>query len=224
MKHRHLLTLMLIAVVAIPISGWAQALFDPSKTVYDASRLFPIVAPTDIVGADTDPVSKDVVNKIYDRCLSRVPPRFTPDAHNYYCACAAAATHATITNEDLKQLQSEKNRKLGNKSFEKYVHEVMKPCMDIPVGDTEYMYCVMNRHNDWRIKFPLPFCQCVSKGVQSHFEESGEEDMMVSWGNTGAGYRDPIDALWYNHTFNRARESSKDKCVGSYMDPKYFNN
>jgi hypothetical protein len=225
MKRQHLFALMLIVAISIPFAtGWGQALFDPSKTVYEPSRLFPIVPENEIVGAPSDPLPKELVDKIHNRCLSRVPGRFTPDAHSYYCTCSSAATQGTVTIGDLKELQKEKNRQLGNKAFEKYVHNVMKPCMDMPVEDTEYMYCVMNRKNDWRIQLPIPYCKCVSQGVRKHFEQSGEEEMMVSWGNKKLQSSDPIDSLWNNGAFQNARKEFRKSCAGAYMNPKYFGN
>jgi len=225
MNHRHLLSLMLIILITIPLTGWGQALFDPKNIVYEPSRLFPIVAETDIVGAPDDAIEKNVIEKIYDRCMSRTPNRFTPDAHQYYCTCSAAATQGTMTNADLRNLQKDKNRVLGNKSFEKYVHNVVKPCMDMPVEDMEYMYCIMYRDNDWRIKFPIPFCKCTSRGIRKYFEESGETDMMIAWANNKtSGYKDPIDALWGSELFQAARTKQRKSCVGRYMDTQYFKN
>lgn len=223
MKKQHLFAVMLIAAISIPFAtGWGQALFDPAKTVYEPSRLFPIVPENEIIGAPDDKISKDNITKIYDRCLSRAPDKFTPDAHRYYCTCSAAATEETMSVGDLKELQKEKSRELGNKAFEKYVHNVMKPCMDMPVEDTEYMHCIMNRKNDWRIHLPIPFCKCVSKGVREHFEEFGEEEMMVSWGNKKMFYDDPIEAFWSNTAFQNARAKERKFCTGAYMNPKYY--
>ncbi len=221
MNKRHLLSLMLIIFITIPMTGWGQALFDPKKIVYEPSRLLPIVAESDIVGAPDGAIGTEVIAKIYDRCMSRVPNRFTPDAHQYYCTCSAAATQGTITNGDLRALQNKKNRVLGNTSFEKYVHNVVKPCMDEPVEDMEYMYCIMYRDNDWRIKLPIPYCKCSSQGVRKYFEKSGEIDIMIAWGG-GIKYEDPIDAMWNSASFQSARTGQRNSCAGAYMDPKYF--
>lgn len=224
MKIRGLVSLALVACVALPLSGWAQALFDPAKRVYEPSTLFPIIPEHDLVGAPDAAIPTDIIKAIYDRCRSKVPGRFTPDAHETYCTCAAAATQGTITLGDLKDLQKEENRQLGSKVFEKYVHNVMKPCMESPTADIEYMYCVMYRKNDWRIRYPLPYCRCMSQSVAEEFKVTGEEGMMISWGADKIKklYKDPVEAFWENDKFQKARRKAREACASSYMDPENF--
>jgi hypothetical protein len=110
---------------------------------------------------------------------------------------------------------------VGNKVFEKYVHNVVKPCMNEPIEDIEYMYCIMYRGNDWRIKLPIPYCKCSSRGVRKDFEAGGEANMMIAWGGA-IKYQDPIDALWGSELFQASRTKNRDVCAGTYMDSKYF--
>ena len=223
MKKKHLLSVMLAILVVMPMSGWAQALFDVQKVKLNPSRLFPILQSTDIVGAPDDSIPTETITKIYDRCKSAVPPRFPPSAHEAYCACAAASTQGTVTIGELRQLQKEENRKLGNATFEKYVKNVMKPCMEVPIEDVEYTFCISSRDNDWRIKYPIPFCKCVSRGITKHFADFGVEEMMVGWGKpTKMGDQDPTETLWDEDSFLSARNAQKKQCVGRYMDPKNF--
>lgn len=222
MRSKHLLSLMLVILITIPMSGWGQALFDIQAIKIEPSRLFPILSATDIIGAPDDPIPRDAIKKISDRCRSRVPARFPPQALDDYCACSAAATLGTVTVGELRELQKETNRKLGNATFEKYVKNVMKPCMELPIEDIEYMFCVTSRENDWRIKYPMPYCRCVSRGVAKHFVTFGEEEMMVGWGRAKNSEADPTDTLWENATFLKARSMQKDQCVGSYMGYKNF--
>jgi hypothetical protein len=219
MKSKHLLSLMLVILITIPMSGWGQALFDITAVKHDPSRLFPILSSTDIVGAPDSPIQIDAIKKISDRCRSRVPARFPPEALDDYCACAAAATQGTVTVGELRELQKETNRKLGNATFEKYVKNVMKPCMEIPIEDVEYMMCITSRDVDWRIKYPVPFCKCTSRGIRDHFQKFGLEEMMISWGTPNQiGDEDPTTTLWDNPTFLKNRVIEKKQCVGRYMD------
>lgn len=223
MKSKHLLSLMLVILITIPMSGWGQALFDPQSIKQEPSRLFPILSSTDIVGAPDDPIQLDAIKKINNRCRSRVPARFPPQALDDYCTCAAASTLGTVTVGELRELQKETSRKLGNPTFEKYVKNVMKPCMEIPIEDIEYTFCITSRKNDWRIKYPVPFCKCVGRGIRNHFQKFGLEEMIISWGHAkNKGDGDPTDTLWDNDTFLKARSMEKDQCVGSYMNPKNF--
>lgn len=223
MKSKHLLSLMLVILITIPMSGWGQSLFDMSAIKRDTSRFFPILSATDIVGSPDAAIPLDALKKISDRCKSRFPGRFSPQALNDYCFCAAAATQGTITIGELRELQKETTRKLGNPTFEKYVKNVMKPCMETPIEDIEYGMCISSRSNDWRIKYPLPYCKCSSQGVANHFRKFGLEEMMISWGTPNqSGDEDPTTTLWDNPTFLKARSIAKEECVSRYMDNRYF--
>ncbi len=228
MKIKHLLSLMLVILITFPLitismSGWGQTLFDIQSIKYEPSRFFPILSSTDIVGAPDDPLQLTTIKKIDDRCRSRVPARFPPQALDAYCTCAAASTLGTVTVGELRELQKESSRKLGNPTFEKYIKNVVKPCMESPIEDIEYMFCITSRQNDWRIKYPVPFCKCVSHGVAAHFKKFGLEEMMISWGDPNKnGDADPTDTLWDNDTFLRSRSVEKNQCVGSYMDRSNF--
>lgn len=223
MKIKHLLSLMLVILIAFPMSGWGQALFDIQSIKTEPSRFFPILSATDIVGAPDDPISLDAIKKITDRCKSRIPARFLPSALNDYCACSAAATRGTVTVGELRELQKATNRKLGNATFEKYVKNVMKPCMEMPIEDIEYVMCIGSRETDWRIRYPVPYCKCTSLGIKTHFKKFGLEEMMVSWGAPNQqGDEDPTTTLWDNGSFLKARNAEKSQCVSRYMDNKYF--
>jgi len=223
MKHKHLLSLMLIILITIPMTGWGQALFENHDIQFEPSRLFPILSDTDIVGAPDDAIPTVTIKKLDDRCRSRVPARFTPSAHDDYCTCAAAATQGTMTIGNLRTLQKEANRKLGNATFEKYVENVMKPCMEIPAEDIEYLSCISSAQNDWRIKLPIPYCRCVSRGMKDHFVKNGLEEMMLSWPYpNNVGEQSPVDTLWDSSQYIKEREIQKSECAGHYMDSKYF--
>ena len=223
MKHQFFLSLVMILLCAFPISGQAQEKFDLTSIKFDPSRLFPILSETDILGAPDDAITLDAMKKIDDRCMSRAPERFTPDAHQTYCACSAAATQGTVTVGELRDLQKEKNRVLGNKTFEKYMENVMKPCMTNVIEDVEYMFCIMSRDNDWRIRLPIPYCKCTSRAIKKDFDIFGLEQMMVGWGRTDIRpYESPVDTVWNNSQFLKTRELKKEECVGAYMHPSYF--
>ena len=224
MKRWHLLSLMLMTLMIAPTAVDAQTLMDTTGTSkIEPSRLFPLLPSTDIEGAPDDAISTEAIKKITTRCKSVVPPHFPPSAHDSYCACSAAATQGTITVGELRELQKAENRKLGNAAFEKYVKIVMKPCMEDPIEDVEYMFCITSRDNDWRIRYPVPFCKCVSRGIRKHFEQYGLEEMMIGWGRPEKmAYDSPTDTLWEEDSFLNARNIQKDQCVGSYMDRKNF--
>jgi hypothetical protein len=223
MKHLPIFFLVIAIILTNPINGWAQEKFDLNSIKFDPSNLLPILSETDIIGAPDDAITLETMKKIDDRCLSKVPERFPPDAHHTYCACSTAATQGTITVGDLREIQKDKNRVLGNKAFEKYVSNVMQPCMASVIEDIEYMFCIMSRQNDWRIRLPIPYCKCTSRSIKKNFEIYGLEQMMIAWGRPKKNQQSsPIDMLWDNSEFLKSREMKKDECVGHYMHPTYF--
>ena len=144
MKSKHLLSLMLVILVTIPMSGWGQALFDIQSIKYEPSRFFPILSSSDIVGAPDSPIPLDAIKKIDDRCRSRAPARFSPHALDTYCTCAAAATLGTVTVGDLKELQKESNMWMATRSAPHWIcsnescvilpHRISKRPWDKPMG------------------------------------------------------------------------------------------
>jgi hypothetical protein len=91
------------------------------------------------------------------------------------------------------------------------------------IEDIEYMFCIMSRQNDWRIRLPIPYCKCTSRSIKKNFEIYGLEQMMIAWGRPKKSQQSsPIDMLWDNSEFLRSREMKKDECVSKYMHPSYF--
>ncbi|HRK97409.1 MAG: hypothetical protein KDJ26_03835 [Alphaproteobacteria bacterium] len=230
MKHLlFILTLGFIALICVSSTAQAQDALSPQnykkfKPVYNpqaakdiTSNILPILKNEVLKSTPNGTISNEIIEKIYDQCLSKVPPHFTPDAHQYYCSCTAAGTSAAIKTDELKELQSKKNWKLGNKTFEKYVHEVVMPCIDIPIDDMEYMSCILNRSHDWRVDRIPQYCKCISHAAKNHVIEMGETEMMVEWGNPLKNYMSPLDALWYSDTYNRYKRQYSEQCLGSYM-------
>lgn len=194
-----------------------------SAPTFPPSKLFPILSSTDIKGLPNGAIETDAILKIHDRCQTKLPDRFPPVALNSYCTCAAAATQGNITVGELRELQNSKTRVLGNKTFEKYVEKVMKPCMEMPIRDIENYLCLSSHKIDWRIKLPVPYCQCSSSKIADHFKKYGLTEMMISWGTKEKiGDETPIDTIWFNNDFLSARRNSKEECVSRYMDSQYF--
>jgi hypothetical protein len=212
-----------VAGISLPHTSLAQALFDPNSVKYEASNLFPIVSETDLLGAPDSALPIEAVKKIDDRCRTKIPTKFTPMMLDNYCTCSTAATQGTMTIKDIEDLQKETNRVAGNKIFEKYVTNVMKPCTESIIQETEYLLCITAQNNDWRIRLPIPYCKCVSYGVQKHFETFGLEDMMVAWASAKRyGYETPIDTLWDSENLINTRSVKQKECVGQFMDPNFF--
>lgn len=194
-----------------------KPVYDPQAAKNVASNILPILPDEALPDTALDRIPQELVTKISDRCLSKVPPRFTPDAHQYYCACTAAATQAMIKMSELRELQKIENWKLGNPVFEKYVHEVVAPCIDMPVDDMEYMSCVLNRETDWRIDSIPLYCKCVSRAVKEHVTKYGEGEMMIEWGNPNKRFDSPLSALWHSDTYNYYKQKYSGQCIGGHM-------
>lgn len=212
-----------LVVTALPSSAKAMSLYDPSKRKKIASTLMPVLPPDQLIAGIQGTVSKETANFLSDRCLSKIPNRFTSEALQYYCACTAAATIGTMKMSELYELQDSRNWKVGNKPFEKYVTEVVTPCLDVPVEDMEYESCILYRGNDWRVNNFPQYCKCVSKAVRGHVKEWGTSEIMMEWGKPGVVYDTPLDALWENSTYNQYKNQFRTQCVGSSMVKNPYN-
>jgi hypothetical protein len=169
-----------------------------------APRTLPLVSEADLVGEASYPIPVATMSKVYDRCLSRPPKRFTPDAHDSYCTCAAAALHGSLTLGELTELQKEKNRRIGNPAYEKFVTLVVSPCMVEPIEEIEYLYCMVDKANDIRIRHFPTYCSCVGKEMRKHLQDSGDVEAMLELGNkSGKRERDPTDAFLSGFTLGK---------------------
>ncbi|MFA7276065.1 MAG: hypothetical protein WC043_04615 [Pseudobdellovibrionaceae bacterium] len=214
--------LIVIALVAVGLSGispaFAQALISPQKYNAIPSPILPVV-PREVLGSSpAGPVTNDMANALYDHCMSKIPSRFTAESQKYYCGCASAATQGNFTAGELAEMQDPKKRIIGNKIFERYIREVIYTCLDEPVTEVEYTTCTQNRNTDWRIRYPVPYCKCVSSEVSDHFKKLGETELVIAWGTYAKRKADPVDALWESTDFQNARSEARESCVGSYID------
>ena len=210
--------LSLLIMLLATSSVFADALFKPHMVRQIPSTLMPVIEGLTIDDSLNAPISADIGNKIYDRCMSKVPQKFTPNAHNYYCTCSAAATVGNLTRSELKTMQNRKNWVAGNKTFEKYVSDVISPCMDVPVDEIEYLSCALNTRNDARINDIPNYCKCVKAGIGLHFRDHGIEDIILGWKNgANRGAEDPVTTLWDSYAFQNERSRAREACVWSNM-------
>lgn len=196
--------------------GGEYSLINPPP---NPTNLVPLVDQQDLMGSPKGPIPDGVIKKIEDRCLSKVPQRFTPDAHHTYCACSAAATQGTMRLGDLAEIQDHKKRVVGNKVFEKYVAEVVTPCMEFPVEEIEYLYCVLYKSNDYRISYIPSYCRCVGRGMREYLKTEGTSNIILELGNIRRRKDDPIQALWKSNHYQKGLENVRESCVGSYLKP-----
>ncbi len=238
MVWKNLLILVCLGLVVLPLSPvHAQSfnpnvpstikkqLFNPNNIFTEPSKLLPVLSGTDLSGEPKRVLSRDIGKKLYDRCLSEMPMRFTPDAHRYYCTCSSAATIGNLTRGELNELQDAKNRILGNKTFEKYTKEVIVPCMDMPLDQIEYLSCATNQSNNPRIMSIPSYCKCLSTSIGVHVKKYGVFDMLTTWKDGKSKmFDDPIGALWESPDFQKARELSRRSCVRNISRMKPFRN
>ncbi len=148
-----------------------------------------------------------------EACLAKIPRRFTPEAHETYCTCTAASIRAHITKTEFDLIQDPKNQKPGILAFEKYVTNVVMPCMEFPVQDIVYLECVLNRNNDPRLKNIPKYCQCMGSRVSEHVKKFGDIDAMLMLGSRFEIVKDPAQAMIRSTTFVQQKNSAALKCL-----------
>ena len=163
---------------------------------------------------ETGPISNETTNDVYQNCLFHIPSRFTPEAREYYCACNSASLQGNFRMNEFRDLQRASNRKPGNKTFEKYVHTAVAPCLDMPVRQIEYLYCLLDTENDPRIGHPMGYCGCVAKKMRNHAKDLAESEIMSKLAEDPNAFQDPVDALWNNQIYLSTKYKSRDDCVG----------
>ncbi len=155
-------------------------------------------------------LSNEQTEKIYQECRKVFPPRFTPGTVEYYCTCSSAATQGVLTSGEYESLQIERNRVTTNPVYEKYVTQVVTPCLDTPTMDIEYYSCVMNRSIDPSIKNVIKYCECISNRLYKHVQKQGDADAMSRLDNRFN--RDPMEALWMSEGYLNATRQAYEQC------------
>ena len=158
----------------------------------------------------TETISVETANAFLDNCLSDFPHGFTPKAHKNFCNCSAANVRLNLTNSDLVALNLPNAQRAGNPVFEKYVHNVVGPCMAVAVDDIGYYSCIESRAQSPYIKNILPYCKCVGAQMSRFAEEIGAETILTNMKRTPTFYDDPIQTLLgasiYTNTLNRSHD------------------
>lgn len=214
--------LLLSVLLSLGHASYAKPIYDPNAARYIDTNIDPILPGVDLTDTVKDVIPNDVATKIYDRCLSKMPPRFTPDGLQYYCACTSAAVQGNLRMSELRTLQNKANWKLGNQAFEKYIHTSVIPCLDMPVNDMEYMACILYRGMDIRVSRVPLYCQCVSTAMSNHFQQFGEIEMMTEWGNSIKRYDTPLAALWESESYNENKDFINEQCLATYLSDRPY--
>lgn len=192
-------TLLIFMMLALPAIAFAA-----SKKAAPGLK-----AESEVNGA----ISNKVINDVYESCKYHIPARFTPEAREYYCSCNAANLQGNFRIDEYNELQKAANRKPGNKTFEKYIHTSVAPCLDMPVQQIEYLYCLLDTSDDIRIGNVPGYCQCVSKKMRKHAEKFAEVELMTKLAEDPNTFKDPVDALWNNQTYLSTKFKSRDDCI-----------
>ena len=166
---------------------------------------------------DDAPVSAKTAAAYLDRCLARVPRRFTPSAHEEYCVCTGALMRQNITNADLEALNANGAKKPGNPAFEKFVNDVMMPCMEGPIVDIAYVECIEDRSNSPLIYHIPKYCQCVGTSLVPFVKQAGVSTAMVNMARHPDEFREPIDALLRSTPFIQQKNQAYTACKRRYM-------
>lgn len=155
-----------------------------------------------------------------DRCLSKIPRKFTPDAHEDYCLCTAAKMRTDFTNSDLENLASPSSRKPGNKSFEKFVEKIVVPCMEKPIIDITYMQCIMDRSMSPLIYSIPAYCQCAGEAMTPFIKGQALSTIMLNMSQYPNDFKEPLDALLRSENVIKARKKAYSSCKGAYFRQK----
>lgn len=210
-----LIAVLMLAAFPVMAQSPAPELGNNLDRPLQAPKAPAITAPIDSTRAPTQaasPVDAATARAYEEQCLAKIPRRFTPQGHEVFCACSAAALRATMSASEYASLRDSVAQRPENKVFEKYVDNVVRPCMDEPVKDIAYLECVLDRANDPRIGNIPTFCTCVGKRMAWYVLNSGTVDAMLLMSSPTSNIRDPIQAMLRSHGFVSYRRSAVQAC------------
>lgn len=162
-------------------------------------------------------VSPKTAALFMDKCLAKIPRKFTPNAHEDFCTCSAAHLRLYFTNGDLTMLDKASERKPGNPAFEKYVTEVIAPCMEQPIVDITYVACVEDRSNSPLISHIPKYCQCVGERLSPFVKNVGGSTILANMAAYPASYKEPLDTLLRSEELISERNKAYRSCFQTYL-------
>jgi hypothetical protein len=178
-----------------------------------ASSGKPAPAVTNSVPA-AKPITNSELKKYFDDCVYHIPPRFTPDAREYYCGCTMSKIkEKKFTQADLDIVLKKDNWTNTNKIFGRFVTDVSAPCLDFPTEQIEYLSCVLDSSIDARINYVPSYCKCVATKMKQHARKYSAPEIMLGLGPKNYVYRDPLEAMWNNVNYIKASSRSRDECL-----------
>ena len=158
-------------------------------------------------------VSVEEASDYLKSCRNNFPRHFTPRAHDNYCSCSAATIRGTMTKEEFKRVKSGKEFKAGDKAYEKYIKEVVTPCMTIAIPDIAHVACLEDRSHNPYITSMLRYCECVSDIMALHVEKHGAASIIINMSANPKVYNNPIYALLDTSQYLRAKYDAQRKCT-----------
>lgn len=162
----------------------------------------------------TQPISNKDLKQYFDDCVYHIPPRFTPDAREYYCGCTMSRIKdKKFTKADLDIVTNKNNWSSTNKTFQRFVIDVSAPCLDFPTEQIEYLSCMLDSSIDRRIEYVPGYCKCVAGNMKKHVRKNAPAEILLGLGPKNYVYRDPLEAMWSHVNYIRASSRSRDDCI-----------
>ncbi len=157
-------------------------------------------------------VSIDRANLYLQKCLNTFPEKFTPKAHKRFCHCSAANVRLNITNSELNSLERKLITEAGNEVFEKYIQQVISPCMEIAVEDIAYVGCLEERGHSPYIINILDYCRCTGQQMAKFVKYKGASSIIINMTNNPQFYKDPLKTLLTTNQYNIAYYQAYKAC------------
>jgi len=164
---------------------------------------------------DSSPIPKEAIVGFYNKCMAKMPKRFMPGSLELYCGCASAALQGELTSAEFEEIKIEKNQKIRNRAYEKYVTKVVAPCMATPTQDIEYYSCVLDRTLDVGISSIPRYCQCVGYEMSKKIQSEGDSYIVQGMGQH-EWIKDPIESLWQSNEYKATKADIRKDCIRFY--------
>lgn len=172
---------------------------------------------------ESDAVTVETANAYLEQCLGNFPRNFTPKAHKDFCNCSAANVRANMTNTDLEELNKEDAQKAGNISYEKFIVQVISPCMAVAVDHIGYFSCIEDRSHNPYIDNIRPYCQCAGLEVKKFVRSKGAPAIIINMTKNPQFFNDPVQTLLTSREYKSALNTAYHTCkpIGKKKRLKY---
>jgi hypothetical protein len=168
----------------------------------------------DILRQDDTPVSREMANAEFAKCVQDGLPPLNDKELEEFCACRAANLIQFMTREDMGVINDKSQ--IGMSTKNKYYTLVLGTCLNTPVRVYAYQECMRDRALDGVLEDKNAFCKCVERDMNYYSYLYAPDLLSVIYEkNIAAG--DPLYSFVQSSEFRSEHQKVRKECSAKIL-------